>query len=405
MSSPHTLWILIVGITMVLGAAVESLTARIRVPSVVIYLVLGMLLRLTDTRFGLLGTSGRDAFALLADIGLIVLLFRVGLESNLAGLLAKLRQAAMVWTTDIGVSGLLGFLAARYWLGFELAPSLVIAIALTATSIGIATTAWRTAGALNSPNGRLMLDVAELDDLSGVLLLGMLFALLPVLGTDHSAALWLLTRTAGWFAVQFAIFAALCLLFARYVEGPLTRLANRLEPDPQRMLTVAGVGFAIAALADWLGFSFAIGALFAGLVFSRDPEAVRADARFSDLYAFFAPFFFIGIGLSVDVTLIKTGLTIGAVILVAAVLGKLLGAFVTSVWVAGVTGALVISASMIPRAEIALVIAQQGYTIGALPENSYAALVLVSGVTCLIAPWLVAHLLARWPQPDAEEPA
>lgn len=395
MDSSHAPWILIVGAAMVLAGTVEAIARRLRFPSVVAYLLLGMLLRLADVRWGVLADGGREAFALFADIGIIALLFRVGLESNPKGLIAQLRPASVIWVSDVTISGVLGYLAARYGLGFDLAASLVIGVALTATSIGIATAAWRDADELDTPKGRLMLDVAELDDISGVVLFAMLFALLPVLGTTANEAIPLLAHTAVSFGIKFALFATFCLLFARFVERPLTSLVSRLAPQPQRMLSVAGVGFVIAALAGWLGFSFAIGALFAGLVFSRDPKAVRAEARFTDLYAFFTPFFFLGIGLEVDISSLGGGLEAGGLLLAAAVVGKFVAGTIPAFWTTGAAGALLLGVSLIPRAEIALVIAHQGHALGMLPEDAYAALVLVSGATCLVVPWVLGKMFSR----------
>jgi Kef-type K+ transport system membrane component KefB len=392
---------MLIGAVLVLTGAVETFARRTRAPSVTIYLLLGMLLAAADERFGILGPSGREAFSVFADIGVIALLFRVGLESNPAGLLSELKPALLVWVGDITVSGTLGFLAARYWAGLAVEPSLFIGAALTATSIGVTVSAWRDAKALDSANGRLLLDVAELDDISGVVLMAMLMALLPALAGEGMDTASVLMRTGGTFVLTFGAFAALCLLFARYAEAPLTRLTARLEPAPHRMLTVAGIGLIIAALAAALGFSFAIGALFAGLMFSRDPAAIRTEARFTDLHAFFVPFFFIGIGLAVDPGALGYGLALAAALLVAAFAGKMLGAFIPSIWFAGATGALTLGVSLIPRAEIALIIAYQGRALDVLPQGAYAALVLVCAATCLVAPWALAGLLHRFPQHQA----
>jgi len=113
----HAPWVLIVGAAMVLAGTVETIARRLHFPSVIAYLLLGMLLRLADVGWGVLGDAGRAAFALLADIGIIALLFRVGLESNPKGLVAQLRPASAIWVSDVTVSGSLGYLAARYGAG------------------------------------------------------------------------------------------------------------------------------------------------------------------------------------------------------------------------------------------------------------------------------------------------
>lgn len=397
METTHAVWVLLIGVAIMLAALVSSLAQRLAIPAVVGYLVMGVFMGTVDTQWTLLGTRGREAFSLLGDVGIVVLLFRVGLESNLKGLLAKLGSAARVWLGDVVVSGGFGFLAAYYLAGLPLVPSLLVTVALTATSVGVSVAVWDSRQALDTPNGRLLLDVAELDDISAVILMALLFSLLPVISVGGDLAGPLLAAS-GLFAVKFALFAGLCIVFARYLEEPLSRLVASLKYAPERMLTVAGAGLVIAALAGLFGFSLAIGALFAGLLFSRDPQAVRTEARFNDLYAFFMPFFFIGIGLQVNLAALAGAASLGLILLAAAVMGKLLGAGLPARLATRSKGAMLIAVSMIPRAEIALIISHQGRQAGFVTENIYAALVLVSAVTCLVAPWIVHGLLGRWPQ-------
>ena len=167
---------------------------------------------------------------------------------------------------------------------------------------------------------------------------------------------------------------------------------------------IAGFGLIIAALAELLGLSVAIGAFFAGLIFSRDPETVKLDTPFGTLYGFFTPFFFIGIGLNIDPGTLTTGLGIGGALLVVAIIGKLVGtggpATLTTAW----PGSLLLSISMVPRAEIALVIMQRGLNLGewAVPGDVFSGMVVVVAVTAVISPMILRVLLKRWPQASGE---
>jgi len=396
MVSAHVLWVLLIGAAAVLAVAVHASFHRVHLPSLVGYLIIGFLFSLMDVQWNLLGSRGREAFAFLADLGIVVILFRVGLHSDLAALTAKLKSAALIWIGDVGVSGVVGFLVARYALGLEFAPALIIGAALTATSIGVSTAAWEDNRALNSDNGRLMLDVAELDDISGIAFMALLLALLPILDSETlDLEPLVLAAVFGEFALRFAAFAAICFIFARYIEGPMTRTIKRLEHAPRPMLTIAGTGFIIAAIAGWLGFSLAIGALFAGLAFSRDPVAVKTEGNFDDLYAFFSPFFFIGIGLATDLTQLGAAAEPIAWLVAGAILGKLLGAGLPAALLTDTSGALLIGASMIPRAEITMIIAGKGYGSGILSEVTYTALLLAAAGTSVVGAWLVHRLLGR----------
>lgn len=396
------LMIMLVGASVVAAVGIKSLFGRMELPALVGYMLFGVLLRLADNQWRFLSEPVMTAFRYMADLGVVALLFKVGLESHPGALVAKLPKATVIWIGDVCLAAGIGFVAAFYLLGLDLVPSLVVATALTATSVGVSVATWDAREALNSDNGQLLVDVAELDDISGIALMALLFAVVPVL-LKGDGPLWpLLASNAALFVLKITFFVLLCLVFALYVERHLTRLAARLRQPPERMLVVLGVGFLIAAFAGSLGFSLAIGAMFAGLVFSRDPEAVKTEKSFQDLYAFVTPFFFISIGFNIDPDALIQALQIGAVLTVAALLGKLIGDGLPSWLLIGGSGAALIGASMIPRAEIAMVIMHQGQQLGpeVVPPPVYAGMVMVSGVTCLLAPLVLNPLLKRWPQPE-----
>jgi len=394
--------IMLVGASVVAAVAIKSLFGRLELPALVGYMLAGILLRLADNQWQFLSEPVMTAFRFMADLGVVALLFKVGLESHPGAPGAKWPRATGIWIGDVCLAAGSGCVDAFYLLGLGLVPSLVVATALTATSVGVSVATWDARGALNSDNGQLLVDVAELDDISGIALMALLFAVVPVLLTGDGALWPLLASNAALFVLKITFFVLLCLVFALYVERHLTRLSARLRQPPERMLVVLGIGFLIASFAGWLGFSLAIGAMFAGLVFSRDPEAVKTEKSFQDVYAFVTPFFFISIGFNIDPDALTQALQIGMVLTVAALLGKLLGDGLPSWVLIGGSSAAPIGASMIPRAEIAMVIMHQGQQLGPEvgPPSVYAGMVMVSGVTCLLAPRALNPLLKRWPQQE-----
>ncbi len=399
----HTVWILLVGLSVIASGLIDAGFKRLKVPPLVGYLLLGMLLSLIDSHWSILTSPTRNTFDFLADIGVIALLFQVGLQSHPAALAHKLPQALKVWVGDVSGSAMFGFLTSHYLLGLDLVPSMIIATALTATSVGVSVAAWQDTQSMGSDTGQLLLDVAELDDISAVALMALLFVLVPTLHLGNGHLLSGLTVTGTVFIAKFALFILLCYLFSSYLEPRITGITARMEPAPQLMLTVIGVGFVIAAFANWLGFSLAIGALFAGLVFSRDPQAIKTEESFKDFYAFATPFFFINIGLHVKPDEVGAGAGLGLVLLVAAMLGKFIGAGTPTLITSGAVGATLIGVSMIPRAEIAMIVVHKAQQLGnwAMPDQIYAAMVFVSMATCIGGPLVLYRLLQRWPQSDA----
>ena len=390
---------LLVGSTIVVAMLVKGISQQLGLPAIVAYLLLGLVMQLVDIPGYLRMEAVQAVFDFLAELGIISLLFRVGLESNFAGLWRQLPRASVILIGNVLVSGGLGFALAFYGLHWSLVTSLFVSVALTATSVGISVSVWQEAKSLNSLNGELLLDIAEMDDIAAIALMSLLFALLPFFqGTQIGNAGPVLIKTLILFCLRVALFGVICILFSRYLERPLTRFFEAIEPAPDPMLAGAGIGFITAAIAGFLGFSVAVGAFFAGLVFSRDPEAVTFDASFGTLSEFFVPFFFINIGLSLDVQVLPNAIGLGLIVSAVAIAGKLLGTGIPAWLTVGGTRAVLLGVSMIPRAEIAMVIVQKGRSLGddIMPPTIFGAMVMMSLLTCTLTPLCLRPLLHRW---------
>ena len=177
----------LVGLVAVLTTLIKSACASIKIPAIVGFLLLGFLIRLGDVlRHRPAAPFQTILLSFLADIGIICFLFRIGLERvNLRGLIAQLKRAGVIWIGNVVVSGLLGYLTCTYLLNLDLLPSLFVAVAFTATSVGIPVAVWQDAGMMRSETGALLLDIAEMDDISAVVLMAILFALTPIWHTNH----------------------------------------------------------------------------------------------------------------------------------------------------------------------------------------------------------------------------
>jgi Kef-type K+ transport system membrane component KefB len=394
----QSILILSLGLFIITAILLKSRLKAIGVPANIGFIALGFLVRFADSRFGFLNEEIETVFIILMRLGVIALLFEVGLESNLHGLLAQLRKAVFIGISGVLISGFTGF-AVSYWLlGEGLVPSLFVGSALTATSVGFAVSVWKSSGKLNSPRGRLLVDIAELDDISGIVLMALVIGVAPVLkeagkGSIAGVALKTVAIEIG----KLIAFGGFCFLFSKYVEKPFTSFFKRLTHGPDPMIVMVGTTFIIASVAGFIGFSVAIGAFFAGLIFSRDPKAVRMEASFDTLYDFFVPFFFIGIGLSMEVSTISVGLLAGALLLLPAIGGKLLAIGGPAWAIDGKKSALLLGVSMIPRAEIAIIVMERGKSLGAwaVPPSLFSGVVVVSLVTTLIIPFVLRRLLGN----------
>ncbi|MFP4500627.1 MAG: cation:proton antiporter [Candidatus Hydrogenedentota bacterium] len=399
------LLLMLVGGLVALSILIKPLCQRLGIPALVAFLAIGLGVRGADQAWPFFSDTGEEIFDFLAKLGIIVILFRTGMECDLRGLLKHLRGASFIWIGNMVVSAAAGYIATRYALGLATIPSLVVATAMTATSVGMTVPLWQQAGALDKDAGQQFVDVAELDDITGVVLMALLFAVLPILRDNGEGTLAAtLAYEVGRFALAVVLFGAACLLFSIYAEQPVSRFVRRFEPKPNDMLVVAGIGIVIAAMAGLLGFSAAIGAFFAGLVFSGDPKRVDFDASFSAIYEMFAPFFFIGIGMTIAPDALTGAVSTGLVLLVAAVLGKVIGAGVFAIVPCpSLMCALTLGVSMVPRAEITMIIMHKGHNLGAsvVPDTVFSGMVLVSALTCGITPFVLRPMIHRFTAGDA----
>lgn len=399
MEKDFALLILLFGGIIVITNLMRGGLKRANIPSLAGFIVLGIIIRLVDAQAGFLTEEFSNIFDFLAEVGIILLLFRVGLESNLSGLRRQLKQASIIWLSNIVFSGILGYIVAYFVFELTLIQSLFIAIALTATSVAISVGVWHEARAIKSPTGQLLVDLAEMDDVSGIFLMTILFSVAPVLrGSAQGSLLPTISAVIGLSLVKFIGYGAACMAFSRFVEPHLTGFLKRLLPVPGQTVALAGFAFIIAALAGLIGFSVAIGAFFAGLIFSRDPQAVKLDTPFTILYDFIAPFFFINIGLLIDPSSLNAAAPMVLILLGIAIIGKVVGtggpALLTSKW----TTALLLGVSMVPRAEIAMVIMHRGLNLGewAVPKEVFSSMVLMSLITAIIVPVSLHVMLKRW---------
>jgi len=384
------------GLILILSPLLKNVFRRLGTPALVGYILLGFLVSIFDARWAFITSAFGNTFEVLGQLGVVALLFRVGLRSHTSALLAKLPDASLVWVGDVLTNLAVGFLISRYVFDLPFETALIIATAFSATSVGVAVAVWDEAGKLSTTRGQLMLDVAELDDLSGVLLLAVVLAVVPVLQLGDGGLLREVGVTTSAVLLKLSLFITGCYLFAHYLEADFTRVSRKLGGSALALtISILGAGICIATLAGYLGFTLAVGALFAGLAFSRDPDAVRSDANFSYFYEFLTPFFFINIGMQMDPGAFFDSLSLGLILFLAAALAKFAGVALPAMLLMSRRHAITLGISMIPRAEIALVILNQCRQLGdnLISAKVFSGMILVSLISSVVAPILLRRRL------------
>jgi Kef-type K+ transport system membrane component KefB len=317
------------------------------------------------------------------------------MTSDIQGLREQLPRASWVWLGNVAISALFGYVAARYLLGLDWLTSTVIAVALVATSVGVTVSIWEHEGLLKTRQGETLLDVAELDDLTSIILLTLLFALLPNIRGEGGFTLTVLGAETASILLKLALFVGALFVFSLKLEPRITRFLRARESPQELTVFVAATGIIIAGIAEMLGLSAAIGAFFAGLAVGRDDELVRRAVALPTLLNFFTPFFFIGVGLQMTASWADIFTVTTLVLLVAAILGKFIGAALPAYFTFGAMGAVCLGVSMIPRAEIALVVMQKALQQGIVSDAIFSSLVIVAAITTLMTPAILHQIFTR----------
>jgi len=398
MESIIATYILFVGLIIVISIFIKYGFDRIGLPALLGYFALGIIAKYLNNKLAFLNQEGIEIIEFLADLGIIALLLKIGLESKLSRLIELLPKASIIWVGDVLISGAVGFLTAYYLIGWEIIPSLFVATAFTATSVGISANVWDEMGAIKSDTGQTLLDVAEMDDISGILLMGILFSIAPVFqGETVGLSGYEILITIGVFLIKLTLVGLMCILFSRYLGEKLIENLNRLHGGKSMIMVVVGIGLMAAAISTLLGFSFAIGAFLIGVLLSSNPSKIKMDSSFEALYALFVPFFFINIGMNVDLSALFS-IEISLLLLIAAAfIGKFLGAGLGT-WVSlGLSYSTVIGLSMIPRAEIFLIIMKRGLDLGewAVTAKMFTYAVVISTLSVIIVPLLLKNILNK----------
>lgn len=373
------------GCLIVVALGIKAAFERWQLPPLMGYIALGWLLRITLMPIPHVSELTSLLIGFLAQVGIVFFLFQVGLETHVKKFIALVGRSGFVGICNILFSGLCAY-GVTLLFHLSLIPALFVSVAMTATSIGVSLASWRR---IDTEEGQFLLDLVVIDDVLGILLLSILMSVAPVL-----AGLNDLTLGADLLlvVVKLAGFLVVCALFSEFVEPKLMTWLSRYERMPDSMLSVLAISLLIAAVAEYLGFSLALGAFFAGIAFSRDPKAIRIDASLGPLLDLFVPFFFIGIGYLISLEAAWEMKGFALVLLAAAVVGKVLGTWIPSKMVG--MGSLLIALSMVPRAEVALVIMEQGKQLGswAVSEPLFSAVALVAFATSVITPFSLRWL-------------
>jgi len=368
-----------------------EIAVRLHIPAVIGEITAGILLG--PSLFGLLEPN--QMIKLLGEIGIILLLFEVGLQTDGSRLLHSGIKSLVTAIGGFVIPFILGFLVSFYLLEYPMIVSLFIGGALTATSIGITIRVLESLGKQNESVGQVVLGAAVIDDVLGVVLLGLLFesTLSGQIDFGNAARVALFI---GSFFILAPVAAKFMSFLIHYFDH--SSLLPGLIPT-----TVMSLVLFFAWLAHYIGAPELLGGFAAGLALSRRfflpfGLAIKTDERFAlriyeqmkPVMQLFTPIFFVLVGLSVDLSNIdwaSTSLWVASSILfIVAVLGKLAGAYMAN---APLAERIATGLAMIPRGEVGLIFIELGRSTNILNNEVYVIMLLVIVLTTILPPFVL----------------
>jgi Kef-type K+ transport system membrane component KefB/mannitol/fructose-specific phosphotransferase system IIA component (Ntr-type) len=377
-----------------------SLAQKIKLPSVVGELIVGI--ALGPYALGTLSLPGlpeglfplAEGFAVspelyaLSTVASIILLFSSGLETDI-NMLLRYSFAGSI----IGLGGVLFSFGLGAGLGvlltgqsFFSAPSLFLGIMSTATSVGITARILSDRKKMDSPEGVSILAAAVFDDVLGIVLLAVVMGIVSAMGGSGKglSRLSVLGIALKAFGIWLG-FTALGLVFGKKLSEFLKKLGN----EAHYPALAFGLALLLAGFFETQGLAMIIGAYIVGISLSRSDIAFLIQDKIKPLYDFFVPIFFATMGMLVNLKLLLDPrvLGFGLAYTATAVLAKILGCGIPSLFLGFNTkGALRIGIGMVPRGEVALIVAGIGLSGGILDPSIFGVAVLMILITTLLAP-------------------
>jgi monovalent cation:H+ antiporter-2, CPA2 family len=394
---PHDTGLIVtIAAGLVLAFGLGLLADRLRVPPLVGYLVAGIAVGPHTQGF----VADTALAQQLAEIGVILLMFGVGIHFSVGDLLAVRRIALPGAAVQIVLATVLGAVVAHLW-DWPWGSGIVFGLCLSVASTVVLLRALEHRGLLDSVDGRIAVGWLVVEDLVTVLVLVVLPALaVPLGGNGNAASGEGLTATIGLTLAKVGAFVALMAVVGRRAVPWLLERVARTGSRELFTLSVLAVALGIAVGASALfGVSFALGAFFAGMVVNGSDLSHEAAADALPLQDAFSVLFFVAVGMLFDPgILVRQPLEVFAVVLIV-MIGKSVGAFgIVLAFGYPLRTALTISASLAQVGEFSFILASLGLSLGLLPVEGQSLVVAVALLSIGFNPlaFTAAARLERW---------
>lgn len=327
--------------------------------------------------------SQREVISVLAEMGVVVLLFEIGLESDLKELLRVGIQSTVVAVIGVVTPLVLGTAGLMLLFGIPAVPAVFAGAALTATSIGITAKVLAEMQRLNTREGQIIVGAAVIDDVLGIIVL----AVVAGLARDGQVVV----RDVVYLIVSAAVFFIGAIWVGRLLNPFFVRMVNQMKTRGQVLLSALFFALILSYISATIHLEAILGAFAAGLVLAETEKREELQKQVAPVADTLMPVFFVVVGARTDISVLNPfvpenweGLIMASFLILIAIAGKV----VTGFGVFGQPGInrLAIGVGMVPRGEVGLVFAAIGDATGALSESLSAAIIVMVILTTFLAP-------------------
>ncbi len=327
--------------------------------------------------------SQSEVVSVLAELGVIILLFEIGLESDLRELQKVGYQAAIVAVVGVVAPFAGGTIGLMVLFNIPAIPAIFAGAALTATSIGITSKVLSELGHLKSREGQIIVGAAVIDDVLGIIVLAVVASLAKTGEVDIMNVIYLM--------VSATVFLLGAILLGKFFNKSFVAIGELLQTRGQLVIPALTFAFLMAFLANAIHLEAILGAFAAGLVLDETDKRKELDSQIVPIADILVPIFFVSVGAKADLGVLnpaieanREGLIIAAFLMVVAIIGKVITGW--TVFGQPNINRFAIGVGMIPRGEVGLVFAGIGSASGALSKPLEAAIIVMVILTTFLAP-------------------
>lgn len=389
--------LIIVLVSLGLAYFLAEIVRKLGLPRVVGQISAGLILGIPLLKKYLFITENIQILSFLANLGIVLLFYYVGLETNFRTITKNIQQSILISLFNTFIPLILGFIIMRYFFGFSILISLIIGISLSVSAQSVSLDILEELKLLKSRIGSLIVRTGAVDDVIELILVGILFSIFHVAVNS---------RTITRLILDIIIFLIVIVVSRIWLIPYSLKFFDRQKSTTARFTGALLLVLLIASLAEFLGIGLLIGAMIAGILVR---QTIFKDKTIPDWeehnisksihiisFGFLIPLFFVSVGLNVDLSLFFEEFWFILILLLISIIGTVGGSTIAVLISNGkFKDGLTLGWGLSPKGDIELVIAILALTNGIISINIYTSLVIMALLTTIISPIFFKQLVIR----------